>query len=45
MSCCVGRSEYNHESYMEEVVGIDDHQIVKQFSRDDIIQLLQYTSI
>lgn len=32
-------------SLMEEVVGIDDHQIVKQFSRDDIIQLLQYTPI
>ena len=32
-------------SLMEEVIGIDDHQIVKQFSRDDIIQLLQYTGI
>lgn len=27
---------------MEEVVGVDDHQIVKQFDRKEIIQLLQY---
>lgn len=26
---------------MEEVVGVDDHQIVKQFTRDEIVQLLQ----
>ncbi len=28
---------------MEEVVGIDDHEVVKQFTRDEIIELLQYT--
>jgi SNF2 family DNA or RNA helicase/predicted small metal-binding protein len=27
---------------MEDVVGIDDHRMVKQFSRQEIIQLLQY---
>ncbi len=27
---------------MEEVVGVDDHEIVKQFTRDEIIELLQY---
>lgn len=27
---------------MEEVVDVDDHQLVKQFSREEIIQLLQY---
>lgn len=32
-------------SLMEEVVGIDDHQIVKQFTRDEIIQLLQYSEV
>lgn len=32
-------------SLMEEVVGIDDHQIVKQFTRDEIVQLLQYTGV
>lgn len=29
---------------MEEVVGVDDHQVVKQFSRDEIVQLLQYVA-
>lgn len=28
---------------MEDVVGIDDHEIVKKFTRDDLIQLLEYT--
>lgn len=26
---------------MEEVVGVDDHEVIKQFTRDDIIQLLK----
>lgn len=29
---------------MEEVVGVDDHRVVKQFSREEIVQLLQYVS-
>jgi SNF2 family DNA or RNA helicase len=29
---------------MEEVIGIDDHQVVKQFNRDEILQLLNYVS-
>lgn len=29
---------------MEDVVGIDDHRMVKQFNRQEIIQLLQYVS-
>lgn len=27
---------------MEEIVGVDDHNIVKQFNREELIQLLQY---
>lgn len=26
---------------MEEVIGVDDHQIIKQFTRDEIIELLE----
>lgn len=27
---------------MEEIVGLDDHQILKQFTRDELLDLLQY---
>lgn len=29
---------------MEDIVAVDDHQIVKKLSRDEIVQLLQYVS-
>jgi SNF2 family DNA or RNA helicase len=27
---------------LEEIVGVDDHQVLKKLSRDDVVQLLQY---
>lgn len=27
---------------MEETIGVDDHQVIKQFTREEIVELLQY---
>ena len=27
---------------MEDIIGLDDHQIIKQFNRDEILELLKY---
>ncbi len=35
----------NKGKLMEDIIGVDDHQVVKQFTRDEIIQLLQFVNI
>lgn len=38
----IDRLIFRKGKLMEEIIGVDDHQIIKQFSRSEIIELLQY---